>query len=172
MLSRARAFTLIEVVAVLVLAGLMATSATLMLRGAYRGSQMNDVISRIKAFDRSARRFAQLTGTPGVIRVDENNRVIRFTGIDDENTHLNPVVLPDTCRIKDVDVSLQASADGTGGITCSVYGQTPDYALTLSGPDDKLLVLVFAGMSGQVTELANEEEFDLDKLYLPRHDAH
>lgn len=169
--GRQQAFTLIEAVAILVLIGLMASAGALSLRSAYRGSQMKDVLSRVKALDRSARNLVQLSGQPGVIHIDTVKGSIRFTQENESHAGLLPIVLPDGYRITDVGVSSSPSSTGTVQIPCSTLGQTPAYTLSLAGPKKQTKLLVVAGLTGQATELEHDEKFDLDKLLSARPDA-
>ncbi|MEZ6192079.1 MAG: prepilin-type N-terminal cleavage/methylation domain-containing protein [Phycisphaerales bacterium] len=166
------AFTLIEVTAVLVLIGLMASAAALSLRSAYRGSQMKDVISRITALDQSARRIAEMTGRAGVIRIDQPAGKISFS--QEGGTHLGllPVQLPNGYRIIGVHVASPDFSDGAERIACSANGLTQTYSIKLAGFNEQSRLLVFAGLSGQVTELESDADFSLDKLLTPRPDTH
>jgi len=168
---RSRAFTLIEAVAVLVLIGLMASVGALSLRGAYRGSQMKDVVSRIKALDRSARSLAQISGKPGVIRVDRARGAVSYTEEKGKHSGLMPVVLPKGYRFTDVKISAGMAPTGTDRIICTAEGQTPTYVISLTGLNKQTRLLVFAGMTGQITELEDNVRIDLDKLLSPRPDT-
>ena len=171
--KRAPAFTLIEVSAVLVLIGLMASAAALSLRGAYRGAQMKDVVSRIKTLDRSTRRHAEQSGQPGEICINPTIGKISFTTRNNEHLGLLPVVLPHGYSITDVQVSPSNTVEGGDlRISCTAQGHTPSYALVLNGPNEQTRLMVFAGMSGQITELEHDADFDLDKLLTPRPDTH
>ncbi len=168
---RSRAFTLIEAVAVLVLIGLMASAATLSLRGAYRGSQMKDVVSRVKALDRSARNLAQISGIPGVIRIDRSKGTISYTQDKDKRPGLLPVVLPGGYQITEVRAGAGSASAGTDRVVCTANGQTPTYTLSLAGPNEHTRLLVFSGMTGQITELEDDARIDLNKLLSPRPDT-
>lgn len=166
-----RAFTLIEASAILVLIGLMASAGALSLRSAYRGSELKDVVSRIRSIDRSARSAVQLNGRPGVIQIDERTNTIRFTHDGGERAGLMPVVLPSGFDIKRVAVASVSAAHGAIQIPCSAHGQTPTYLISISGPGDESTVLVFSGLTGLVTELDEDSSFELDELLSTRHDA-
>ncbi len=168
---RQQAFTLIEAAAVLVLIGLMASAGALSLRSAYRGSQMNDVVSRVKALDRSARSLVQLTGQSGAIHIDTAKGSIRFAQNHESHAGLLPVVLPDGFKLTGVGGASSLSSGGALEIPCSALGQTPVYSLSISGPKEQTRLLVFAGLTGQVTELEHDASFDLDKLLSPGIDA-
>ena len=161
------AFTLIETAAVLVLVGLMASAATLSLRSAYRGSQMKDVVSRIQSLDESARRMARLSGKPGTLVIDQAAGKIRFTHEDTESNSLLPVHLPRGYQI----ASFRVAGGGSDRVTYSAYGQTSTYEIAITGPNDQSQRLVFAGLTGQITGLEHDEEFDLDRLLTPRPDT-
>ena len=165
------AFTLIETAAVLVLVGLMASAGALSLRSAYRGSQMEDVINRVKAIDHSARNLTQTSGLPGVIQIDRTKGSIKF--IQDNQTHagLLPVVLPNGFKIVEIKIATTDSPAAHIQIPCSALGQTPTYTLAIAGPKEQTRLLVFTGLTGQATELEDDASFDLDMLSQPRADT-
>jgi len=168
--KRQKAFTLIEAAAVLVLIGLLASAGALSLRSACRGSQMKDVINRLTDLDQSARCLVQLSGQAGVIHIDTVKGSIRFTHDSQSHMGLRPVVLPEGFVITDVEGSPSRSSGGTIEIPCSVLGQTPAYSLSISGPKEKVRMLVFVGMTGQVIEMEHDASFDLNTILSARID--
>ncbi len=168
---RHKAFTLIELVAVLVLVGLMASVATLSLRSAYHGSQMRDVISRIAAFDQMVRASARSTDKAGVIHIDPGHGTLEYTGREGHLNTLSPVLLPAGYQFKGIQIGGVPQTALVHKLPCSTNGQTPSYTLSLIGPKEQQRLLVFAGLTGQITEFENTNDFDLKQLLSPRPDA-
>lgn len=163
--SRPSAFTLIEVTAVLVLIGLMASAAALSLRSAYRGSQMQDVIDRIVWLDQSARRIARINGTNVVLKIDRASGRLDMVPSQDDPATLSPVVLPDGFSIHEAHVG--RPVDDNDRLTINKDGLSPTYAFTLMDSKGNMRTLVFAGLTGQHTELEHHADFNLQTLLVP-----
>ncbi len=168
--STQRAFTLIEVTAVLVLVALLSTAAALSLKSAYRGSQMSDVIARVSAMDRTARRLSISQGTAGSIIIDQAEGSLRYKQASKTTDELLPVVLPADFEMTSVEVVGVAKHEQMV-IPCSRQGRTPSYSLTLTGPGGSSRVLMVAGLTGQVLELETDASFEVDNLLSARPDT-
>jgi len=172
-------FTLLEIMLVVVLLALLAGAVTWSLAGQLRRSDRADVISRLEHADAMARVAARRHG-PCVLRIDLDAQSLRR--IDDrrgEGRASHTAVLPNDFGVKRV-VTTTGRRDGTssrrsGGaqqhtsgavdIEYSRSGRSGAYALHVTGvrDDDEGLWLVFAGLTGQVTTLDNED--DVEKLF-------
>jgi hypothetical protein len=114
---------LIEVTAVLVLLALLSTAAALSLRSACRGSQMDDVIGRITAFDQTARGLAVSKGAQGLIVVDPAEGRMRYQQPGEQKDLLHPLILPAGYGFTSVGVVGDEKQRDTA-IACSTDGRT------------------------------------------------
>ena len=160
------AFTLVEVAAVTLLLALLAAGVALSFAGPLRSMRAGDAVERVRAFDATARLAARRSGREVEMTFDgPGNGLSRR---DDPDGRDGGVVayrgaLPGGYR---VDGVLQATADGPDAdrrtsrvVRCSPAGRTRSYAVRVVGPGlDRWLV--FAGLSGQVTEARDETDVE------------
>jgi prepilin-type N-terminal cleavage/methylation domain-containing protein len=193
-----KAFTLIEVMAVVLLLGLLATAVVLSMADEVQLARRTDVIDRLSHEDRLARLAARRTGSASVLRFDlDRQRLWRVDYVANEERLTHSWSLPDAYRIEqvlrpgagsaDAVGRIQAAAETTSGIvdvTFSTDGYSETYALRLvhktgserrtAGLQDvETIWLVFAGLTGQWTLIQNEDEVNnlFGMLAAPRPDA-
>ncbi len=164
-------FTLIEVIAVIVLLGLVTGAAAWVLTDNARHSTRGKVVEEIAHADRMTRFTAECLGRRCVLRLDLDRQRIRRL-IDDEHGRqvLHGLKVPDGYRISRVVLG-RAFASGRNtdrwrrrridmgevDIPFSAGGRSMSYALRLDS-DDGRVWLIFAGLTGQVTQLHDEQE--------------
>ena len=188
------AFTLIEVMAVVVILGLLAAATVFSLADEVQSAGRSDVIERLAHEDQLARLAARRTGAACVLEFDfDRQRLWRVDNLTNEPRPTHAWKLPDSCRIAQVlrsgDASTEpaspapASAEnGAAEVTFGYGGYAETYALRLdcktappSGgrPDEQTVWLVFAGLTGQEMLLQNEDDVRklLAALASPRPDA-
>ncbi len=166
------AFTLIEVMAVVVLVGLLAGAAALSLAGQARYRTTQDVIDTLQSVDRNARFAAMRLGGTTRIRYDLSNQQVYNETTDDtgSSTRSPAVAFPveyriDRVLVSDVSATSGASRSTTGraldygtiDIELSPAGRSTTYAVRLSHEENKHW-LIFAGLTGQVTQTDDEKE--------------
>jgi len=179
-----RGFTLLEVMAVVVLLGLMAAATAWSLADQARSSSRGQVVAQLANADAMARRAAARTRLPCVLKYDlEHQRVWRalIDATREEVSH--SLELPTGFRIERMVLqapSAQVTADisqmpqEAGVVPYSTRGRSPTYAvhLTFPGPsvagdggqalEGSSVWLVFSGLTGQMT-LVNDDN-ELNKL--------
>ncbi|QOV90977.1 pilus assembly FimT family protein [Humisphaera borealis] len=156
-------FTLIEVAAVALLMAILAGAVAWSFSGPVASVRTADVLDRIKTFDGTARLAARNTGRPVTMQFDPyEGSMTRF----DDRGQGEPFlayrgVLPSGYRIERVRLPDSPATAGEGRTTvpCSIDGRTPTYAVCLSG-GGKEHWLLFAGLTGQVTEVNDESAVD------------
>lgn len=183
-------FTLIEMMAVVVLLGLLAGAVVWSLADeAHRRSRAN-VIARIAQADRTARIAARRLGRPCVLRFDlDRQRIVRLAGRRDHGGAAGHAMqLPAEHRIERVVVlggplsggsatrkfTAIGTKTGTVEVAYSTAGRSASYALRLvsrgrdggtepaeSAPDGGRWLL-FAGLTGQMVR--DHDDHDVDKL--------
>ena len=152
----ASAFTLIESLIAVVLLGIISTAAALTFRSSLQSASTTDAIEQIKYLDSSARQRAKRFNQPVELIFDvTNSSLSRREGSkrNDESFHAS---LPRGFSIDQINIAGQSTFNGEISLTCSPTGLTPSYALHLIGPNFDQWLL-FAGLSGQMTVIKNEE---------------
>jgi prepilin-type N-terminal cleavage/methylation domain-containing protein len=151
-----RAFTLIEMIAVVVILGVMAGAAAWSFRSSIESASARDVIEQIRFLDSTARQRAMRIGRPVEIVFDvSESALVRREGKRSEESLRT--TLPRGYRIEQVNVSGRGMFDGEAAIVCSARGQSASYALRVVGPQMDQWLL-FAGMSGQVSFIDGKNE--------------
>jgi prepilin-type N-terminal cleavage/methylation domain-containing protein len=151
--SSARAFTLIETLAVIVLLAVLTAAAAVSLSATRRAAGAEDAVERLIAFDRTTRDAARRLGRSPALRFELNRgRVSR--AIDDGNA--TPVAFEGS-RVTRVIVRGESVGYGEVVVPFSDRGQSPSYAVLLSGPAGQRWV-AFAGLTGQAFVVADERD--------------
>ena len=152
-----------ELLAVLVILGLLTAVAAVRLHGPYRAARLRDVAERVAFADQQvrvhARRFAQSGQL--VCDLDRNLIYARCEGTGDLPHFRVPI--PRSVPLDRVQTPWQQIDRGQARIDVAPDGQTPSYAVRLRSADGRLQWLFFSGITGQVTWL--EAESDVQQLF-------
>src|SRR5438876_132513 len=106
---RARGFTLIEMMAVIVIIALLATAAALSFSQPLAAARARDAVSQVQTLDISARQFARRWGRTVQIVLDLSNRTLARRE-HDVNTFVTS--LPSGCRVDEVRMSSRRESVG------------------------------------------------------------
>lgn len=156
--TSAAAFTLIEVTAVLVLAGVLAGVAAVSLAGPRHRAVAADAVGQVSFADAQVRHLALTTDRAAALVLDlATGRVSRSSA--DEANPVTLADLPAGVAIARVRIGADVIAAGTARVPVSAAGRTPSYAVGLTTPAGPRWV-VFAGLTGQATAVADESEAD------------
>lgn len=162
-MSGHRGFTLVEIMVCLFIVALLAAAVSLSLGGVNRVAQMQDTVERFCQYERltrqQARRFGRATQ---LVFLLDGDQVVRVDALTQEPRG-QAFVLPPGYRIDRVALHDRMVTDGQVAIPCSTRGQSLSYAARLVGPADQTRWVLFAGMTGQVTEV--EDEAQLEKIF-------
>lgn len=162
--SGRRGFTLIEIMAVVVIMAIFATAAVVTLGGTLAGARMQDAVYRVKHFDATSRSFAQKFARPTEMVYDLTGGRFYRAKTDDRSDVSAAGRMPQRIAIDRVLVGRDSYPSGEAVVACSSDGRTPSYAVLLKGAGRERW-LVFSGISGYVTETEDESEvldmFDL-----------
>ena len=169
-MNQRRAFTLIELMAVVVLIGLLAGAATWSMVWQASQATRTDVISRIAHADRMARLAAERSGRPCELVIDLDRQTLgrRMLREDGSVERAAEVQLPREFRIERVIRSDPAGAKqrsaqrferGQVTVGYGPGGRSRSFAVMLK---DKQQTdwLVWAGLSGQVIQTHDDKEAD------------
>ena len=159
-----RAFTLIEMMLVVLLIGALAGAAAMSFVRPLRAA-----IEQIRAFDATARQVARRSGREVEIVIDPYYRQLVRR---EEGRDISIFRLPDGLRIKQVRTSGNARQGSELTLAISPHGWSRSYALRLVGHEFDRWLLV-AGMSGQVTVIEDESHVQdiLSRTSTARRDA-
>ncbi|MEI7835332.1 MAG: prepilin-type N-terminal cleavage/methylation domain-containing protein [Planctomycetota bacterium] len=177
-MTRPRAFTLLEVMAVVTLLALLAGATAWSLADDARRSSRAKVVADVAHVDRMARLAAQRCGEPCRLQFDLiHQQVCRFIGSGERVESAHSMTLPRNCRIDKVATPASGPSGERGdtiAIAFSSGGRGDSYAVRVvfeNGAADKgageglprSVWIVFAGLTGQMTVVTNDDE--LDKLF-------
>src|SRR5262245_47148217 len=149
-------FTLIEVMTVVIIMALLATAAALSFTRPLAAARARDAEDQVRALDASARQFARRFGRPVEIILDLANSTLARR---ERDMIVFQTKLPHGCRIDEVRFSGRSETLGEVAVECSGAGLSRSYAAHLVGPQLDLW-LIFAGLSGQVTQVSDVSQVD------------
>ena len=156
------AFTLIEVLVVLVIIGLLAAVATVRLQEPLQNARLGNVIQRIAFTDGQVRSHAQRFARRARLVYDlEKNLVYAESEAASGAAHLR-FELPGSVQLDQVRLHRSGSVGRKATIEVTPQGQTPSYAVKLGAGDRAGLWLFFSGVTGQVTQV--DRESDVEEL--------
>ena len=157
---RGRGFTMIEILAVMVLLGLAAGVVAVNIRGPMRRASLEEVVGRIVDFDGQTRAIARRQGRPLRLRVDLYAGRLARTDAESGEELGAPAVVPGGWRIEKLRVRDEQIGSGTATLSGSRRGLSPSYALLLVGPHGERRWLLCAGLSGHFTQCESYEEIE------------
>lgn len=156
---RDRGFTLIELMAVLLILSVVLAAATLRVQGPLSQSRMANAVDKVSFFDAMARQYAvaQDVSLRMVFDLDEGT----FYRTDAEGTERlgAAMALPAGFEIAKVRIGREEQT-GTVEVPLSRKGFSPSYALMISGPDGATKWLLFAGLTDRMMELDDEKDVE------------
>jgi type II secretion system protein H len=155
-------FTLIEMLVVIALAALMATVVIVSLAGSYRAARTEDVAGQVAMYDRLAREHARRFGLAGKLVFDlGRGTVTRAAAVEAGDGRASagaPLHLPAAVRLTRIMTAGGAASGGEVSIACSRSGQTPSYAICLTGAKAEEYWIVTAGLTGKTLRVRDERE--------------
>ena len=167
-LGRRPGFTLVEVAAVTLVLALLAAGVALSFAGPIRSMRAGDAVERVRSFDATARLTARRSGRAVQMTFAESDGTL-VRRDDPDGLDGGPVAyrgtMPGGYRVErfrsagDDRDDAAGMGRGRSEVRCSPAGLSRTYAVRVVGPGlDKWLV--FAGLTGQVTEARDEADVD------------
>jgi prepilin-type N-terminal cleavage/methylation domain-containing protein len=159
-----RAFTLLEMLVTVALAAVMAAVAAVSFAGAHRAARSADVADQVARYDRLTREWSRRFGRPGELTFDLDQAIVA-RGPDAENQEKDEkppaqLHLPGGFRIARLVSARGSALAGRVSLPCSTRGQTPSYALSISGPKGEIQWIIVAGLTGKVRPAQDATEAD------------
>ena len=154
---RGSAFTLVELLAVLLLMALLATGVSLSLKGVLRDAELRNAASQLIQFDRLAREQARRSDRPSQLRFELQAGRVRNIDARTKTVQGRELQLPAGVAIEQVRTARQPRGGADAVVPCSARGQTTSYAVLLRGVGRQQLWLVVAGLSGTVETVRDDQ---------------
>ena len=154
------AFTLLELLLVLIVLSMVAVTVAVAWSGLHRRAVMADAIQRIEFFDQHMRQYARMHRSPCALKFDtKEGRVRKIYDLQgDKGTHWH--TLGRGITLKQIEVSGGGRMRSTVEIPFNRHGLSATYGIALETRGEAQRWLVVAGLSGQVTHFETEDEFD------------
>jgi len=162
LLPRQNGFTLIEILAVLLLLGILSAVVVVSLSGTRRRAQSEDVAQELAFFDRLTRQDARRSMRPSMVIFDLDRQEIQRVDAQTQEPRGQVLRLAGgsgsgALRIEQILWGAQHVSAGQVSLPYSDQGISPSYALLLSGPSTAgggaagggQMWVCFAGMTGQ-----------------------
>ncbi len=159
-----RAFTLLEMLVTVALAAVIAAVAAVSFAGAHRAARSADVADQVARYDRLAREWSRRFGRAGVITFNLDQGVVARgpaseNAVSDE-TPPAELHLPGGFHIARLVSARGEASAGRVSLPCSTRGQTPSYAVSISGPKGEVQWIIVAGLTGNVRPAQDATEVD------------
>ena len=152
------AFTLVEVVAVVVVMAILAGAMIVSLGDRMSRVRMSGLLDRLESLDRQSRTLAWQQKVPMLLAFDRDQHHVERSSLDNRPTNRRRIHLPKGFGIASVRVSTNASLANPIRLTISPQGQSPTYAIEVSSGKKDSEWLVFGGVTGQAVRGYNETE--------------
>lgn len=152
-----RAFTLVELLAVLLMSALLAALVGMSLHRRHRAAQFDQVVQRASDFDRRTREQAVRFARPMQITIDASTATMRRHESMIDATTASPWVAPPGYTLHCLMPADDADP-GTVVIAYSTHGFSPSYALEFGRGAGERRWLLVAGLTGQHVITRHENE--------------
>ncbi|MCC7409231.1 MAG: prepilin-type N-terminal cleavage/methylation domain-containing protein [Phycisphaeraceae bacterium] len=174
---RRHGFTLLELLAVLLLTGLLASVAVASFRATRRIANLQQATGGLIALDAAARREAASLGRPVQLLFNLDEQVVQAIDVGVESHRaIDQVALSGSLRIERIVTPDQSLSAGQIALSCTQGSSshatlTPSYALRIiddpgrsSNPREQWILV--AGLTGQVTTSIDEDT--VTQIFNPR----
>jgi len=154
---RRRAFTLVEVTAVIVLVALVAGAVTLRVRGTMRRATLAQTVDEWAGFDRLTRVLAESRRRPMSLVIDMGLGQVSRLDSDGVTEVGAALTLPEELTIAEVRLADGRRGWGRADVPYSSRGLSPSYAVCLEDNRGGRRWVLFAGLTGQRIEVDSDE---------------
>jgi prepilin-type N-terminal cleavage/methylation domain-containing protein len=156
------AFTLIELMAVLVLVGLVSATAMVRFGATTHKAQFEYSLERVMATDRLLRTHSLTCGQPGHLEFEiGTGRLERAFGA--KRDAASAVELGSPMRVTRFLAARRHAERGMVEVDYDPYGCTETFAIEIEGPGDQSAWILFAGLTGQTRRF--EDRRDVEHIF-------
>ncbi len=153
-----KAFSLIELTVVLLIVGIAASAVALRVAAPMKAANMDDACRRARQFDELTRSYCRGQGRPVVMEFTADGKRIRRLNTAGESVG-GECELGDDLTITAVLLAgTESYPAGNVRVACSSLGFAPTYAMLIEGPGRQRRWLIFAGLTGEVTETTDDAQ--------------
>lgn len=172
-------FTLVEVMAALIVMALLAGAVSVSLRSVLKRAAVDNAVSQFARFDHDSRELARRSGQALEMRLHLESGRLERIDLATGDTVGSPLFLLEGVAIDRVMQSeTEVDSYGTVKIRCSERGFTPSYAVRMARPGSAQQWLVLAGLSGDARTERNDwnvqqifAQITLPRVLANRHDV-
>lgn len=161
--NQGQAYTLIELLAVVVLLSLMVGLVGVRLVGPYRHARLVNVLARAAQFDEQVRHMCQQHDIATEIVIDLTRQRVYVSKSALENRVVWPALSTRGIRVEQVITADKRKTGGKVTVPVSPSGHTPSYAVRFDSGDGTEKWLFFAGITGQAIQL--ERSRDVQSIF-------
>lgn len=145
---------------VIVILALLAAVVATRWSGVHHRAVAESTRNQLQFVDQHLRQFARSRNRPCVLAFDvEKSRIGKQLALDDED-QLQWESLGTGVRVASMRVGVDKPTSRRIEIPVDAIGQTPTYGLHLVGPGKRETWLLFAGVSGQMSELKDQRTWN------------
>jgi len=168
-MTRRRAFSMIELLAVLVILSLLGSFIAVSVSGALHQRDLDDVRKSVIHIDRLLRWHARDLGRETVLEIDIDTQTLTVlwptepSAFRDETAIVAQLHLPEEVELERLWINGSARDRGAGSamrVRCTAEGLAESYALGIKDMNGMTLHLLFAGLTGEVVEMEDEHEVE------------
>ncbi len=145
-----RAFTMLELFAVLIVLGLISTIALISVRGHLDQSELMRMSHVIALADRREREATRLSPTAGGLTIDRSKQRLRYS--------CSARIVDFSRNVRLAEVIVSSPTFGSDGILFSQSGQSSTYAFRLESQRGASNWVLIVGLTGQVLVSDNSDE--------------
>lgn len=156
-----RAFTLLELLAVLTVIALVAAITVPRLGGIHSRMAYETALSDLIRMDRQTRDLASKSQTKVLLRVDVSRNRLWYE-LEGEPTGV-ALPLPQSANIERFLSAREQKTSGEATVSFDTYGGSESYAIGLESGSGSSRWLLFAGTSGQLTQFDSRR--DVEKIF-------
>lgn len=155
---RRTGFTLLELLAVLLIIGIFCSIAVYCLAGPYQQARRQHVVERIAQLDEQLRTATRRFGRSGELTIAFREGTVETSVGKNENGH--KVQLPADLALDQVRTAVRNESYGRIVIPFTGEGHSATYAVRLKPREGVPQWILFAGVTGQFVRVQNERDID------------
>jgi prepilin-type N-terminal cleavage/methylation domain-containing protein len=152
------AFSLVEVMVVVLILAIAAGAVTLRLSGPLKMATMDEIVVNIGSFDGQTRSYCREQDRPTLVEINlDAGTLTRFGQTSGERVG-SQLAMPSAWRIAVLKVRGTRAPTGKSDILYSRLGYAPSYAIMLESTDGRSQWLLSCGMTGQLVKVNDENK--------------